>query len=44
VLPEVPVTRGAIVELLIGGPDWRTAIEKQGGSFNPDYAHRSSNT
>jgi hypothetical protein len=44
VLPEVPVTRGAIVELLIGGPDWRTAIEKQGGSFNPDYANRASNT
>ena len=42
-LPEVPLARGAIVELLIGGPDWRTAIEQQGGSFNPDYARRHGN-
>jgi hypothetical protein len=23
-----------IVELLIGGPDWREAVNRQGGSFN----------
>jgi len=44
-ISEAPLARGAIVELLIGGPEWRNAVEQQGGSFNPDYARRgNSNT
>jgi hypothetical protein len=27
-----------LVELLLGGPGWKAAVEQQGGSFNPLYA------
>lgn len=41
-LPELP--QKDLVELLLGGPQWREAVNRQGGSFNPDYArHRTGN-
>jgi hypothetical protein len=32
------VARDPIVELILGGPAWREAIEAQGGSFHPGQA------
>ena len=32
--------RSGLVELLLGGSDWREAITAQRGSFSPDWAHR----
>lgn len=41
-LPELP--QKDLVELLLGGPQWRDAVNRQGGSFNPAFArHRSGN-
>jgi hypothetical protein len=31
-----------LVELLLGGPNWREAVGEQGGSFNRSYARRGS--
>jgi hypothetical protein len=32
--PDRPAASAPLVELLIGGPDWREAVDRQGGSFN----------
>jgi hypothetical protein len=31
-----------LVELLTGGPNWREAVDEQGGSFNRSYARRGN--
>jgi hypothetical protein len=31
-----------LVEVLLGGPNWREAVGEQGGSFNRSYARRGS--
>lgn len=37
------VGHDALVELLLGGPGWREAVERQGGSFNPAYVRDRGN-
>jgi len=32
--PDARDSNAALVELLVGGPDWREAVDRQGGSFN----------
>jgi hypothetical protein len=38
---EMPQSQhAALVELLLGGPEWKAAVEAQGGSFNSLYARQ----
>jgi hypothetical protein len=37
---DMPAARSPIVELLIGGPEWREAVDRQGGSFNAACARK----
>ena len=40
---EVPnLPQESLVELLLGGPAWREAVNQQGGSFNPHWARGRS--
>jgi hypothetical protein len=39
--PNTPVPEAPIVELLIGGPEWREAVDRQGGSFNAACARNN---
>ena len=32
--PDAQTSIAALVELLLGGPQWREAVDRQGGSFN----------
>ena len=36
------VTAAPLVEILSGGPHWRTAVEEQRGSFNAAFAAKAS--
>ena len=38
--PQPP--NAALVELLVAGPEWRSAVEDLGGSFNALYARHPS--
>jgi hypothetical protein len=35
---ESRIANDSLVELLTGGPGWREAVDRQGGSFNSSFA------
>ena len=39
---SVQPLQAALVELLVAGPEWRSAVEELGGSFNACYARHPS--
>ena len=39
-VPDVRTSNTPLVELLIGGPEWREAVDRQGGSFNAACARK----
>jgi len=40
--PELRPSNTPLVELLIGGPEWREAVDRQGGSFNAACARKGA--
>jgi hypothetical protein len=42
--PDAVAGANPLVEILLGGPQWREAIAAQCGSFNPAQAQRSGKT
>ena len=41
--PDAQASNAALVELLLGGPEWRQAVDRQGGSFNAACATSRQN-
>jgi hypothetical protein len=38
------LSHAALVELLVGGPEWKSAVEELGGSFNTRFIREKGNS